>query len=271
MATEDSDQKARTPLVRDYTDSALLVAGGTAGIGLATAIGFAEAGVRRIALLGRDQTRGETARTTVLDRVPDTDVVYVPCDAHDPKSVQTAVDDVHRRLGGLDIAVTSVTGAYVPELLHRIPLERVPYGFTTQALPPMLVTKAVLPLMSEQGGGSIINVASDAAKIATPGESVIGAAMAAIVMFSRVAAIEAKRHGVRVNTVTPSLVAGTEGTENIMREGFSKDLFERAAKLADLGVVEPEDLASLIVFLGGPSAARLTGQAISVNGGISAA
>jgi NAD(P)-dependent dehydrogenase (short-subunit alcohol dehydrogenase family) len=135
----------------------------------------------------------------------------------------------------------------------------------------MYLTRAVLPFMQAQGGGSIINVASDAAKVATPGESVLGAGMAAIVMFSRTAAIEAKRNGIRVNAVTPSLVAGTLTAERVLSDGFSKKLFESAVKQAHLGVAEPEDLAALIVFLGGPSSARLTGQAISVNGGISAA
>jgi NAD(P)-dependent dehydrogenase (short-subunit alcohol dehydrogenase family) len=117
----------------------------------------------------------------------------------------------------------------------------------------------------------IINIASDAAKLATPGESVIGAAMAAIVMFTRALAIEAKRDGIRVNALTPSLLSGTPGADRVMAEGFSKKLFEKAAAMADLGVPEPDDLAGLIVFLAGPGAARITGQAISVNGGISAA
>ena len=140
-----------------------------------------------------------------------------------------------------------------------------------QAVPPMLLTRAALPFMREQGGGSIITIASDAAKVATPGESVLGAAMAAIVMFTRVAAIEAKRDGIRVNALTPSLIAGTATAENVLRDGFSKKLFEKAAEQAHLGVAEAEDLASLVVFLGGPGSAKLTGQAISVNGGISAA
>ncbi len=95
--------------------------------------------------------------------------------------------------------------------------------------------------------------------------------VAAIVMFSRVTAIEAKRDGIRVNVITPSLIAGTPTAEGVLRDGFSKKLFEKAASLAHLGAAEPDDLASLVVFLGGPGSARLTGQAISVNGGISAA
>jgi len=89
-------------------------------------------------------------------------------------------------------------------------------------------------------------------------------------MFSRVAAIEGKRDGVRVNVVTPSLVTGTATTANILQDGFSKRLFEKAAEQADLGLTTPEDVASLVVFLCEPPAAKITGQTISVNSGISA-
>ena len=258
-----------TPLVRGYADSVALVAGGTSGVGLASAIGFAEAGVRQIALLARTPARGEAARKVVLARCPEAEVLFVSADAGRADQVQEAVAAVHGKFGRIDVAVSSVTGSYRPELLHRTPAEDLAMILTQQALPPMLLTRIVLPLMQEQGGGSIVNIASDAAKVPTPGESAIGAAMAAIVMFSKVAAIEAKRNGVRVNVLTPSLIANTPTAEMVLKDGFSRKLFEKAASLADLGVAEPEDLASLVVFLGGPGAAKLTGQVISVNGGIS--
>jgi 2-hydroxycyclohexanecarboxyl-CoA dehydrogenase len=261
----------QSPLVRSYAESSVLIAGGSSGVGLATAHAFAAAGVRRIALLSRDPRRGEAAAAAVTRECPEAEVRFVPTDAGDVGQVQAAVEQVHGAFGAIDVLVSSVTGTYRPELLHRTPPEDLAGILLTQALPPMLLTRAVLPIMQEQGGGSIVNIASDAAKVATPGESVLGAAMAAIVMFSRVTAIEAKRNGVRVNAVTPSLIAGTLTAESVLRDGFSKGLFEKAAQLAHLGVAEPDDLASLIVFLGGPGAARLTGQAISVNGGISAA
>lgn len=260
-----------TPLVRELPDASVLIAGGSSGVGLASAHAFAAAGVRRIALLSRDPERGELARRQVQERCPETQVVFVPVDATDPERVPAAVAEAHAALGAVDVMVSSVTGRYRPELLHRTPYDEVSAILTTMALPPMLLTRAVLPIMSDQGGGSIVNIASDAAKVATPGESVLGGAMAAIVMFSRVAAIEGKRTGVRVNAVTPSLIAGTETAERVLADGFSKKLFEKASELAHLGVAEADDLASLVVFLGGPGASRLTGQAISVNGGISAA
>ena len=91
-------------------------------------------------------------------------------------------------------------------------------------------------------------------------------------MFSQTVALEAKRYGIRVNAITPSLVVGTEGSDRITAgDGFSAKLFTRVAAMADLGVTDAHDQAALVVFLAGPAAARLTGQAISVNGGISAA
>ena len=75
-------------------------------------------------------------------------------------------------------------------------------------LAPLLTSRVVVPWMRERNGGAIINIASDAAKVATPGETVIGAAMAGIVMFSRALAIEGKRDGIRVNGVTPLYYRG---------------------------------------------------------------
>ncbi|GAA3316245.1 SDR family NAD(P)-dependent oxidoreductase [Arthrobacter ramosus] len=260
------------PVVRNYQDAGVLIAGASSGVGWASAVKFADAGVRHFALLSFDPGRGAAARSALLEHQPDAEVVHIPFDATDPISVREAVSRAHSVMGSIDVAVTSVSApAYRPELLHRTPLEQIPDILTAQAVPPMLVTRAVLPIMRVQHGGSIINVASDAAKTATPGETVLGAAMAAIVMFTRSAAIESKRDGIRVNAVTPSLISGTPTTERALSDGFSKKLFERAMAQAHLGLPSAEDQADLVVFLGGPAAARLTGQAISVNGGISAA
>ena len=80
-----------------------------------------------------------------------------------------------------------------------------------------------------------------------------------------------KRAGIRANCVTPSIVRDTPFYDRLMAAPFSGRLFAKAETLAQLGVVRPTDIAPLVVFLASPAAAKLTGQAISVNGGISAA
>ncbi|MEV4420721.1 SDR family oxidoreductase [Patulibacter sp. NPDC049589] len=259
------------PPAKSYAESGVVIAGGTSGIGLASAHDFAAAGVPRIALLARTEARGIAAAEAVTAAHPGTEVTFVRVDAMDPVDTERAIAEAHAAVGTIDVLVSSVTSVYKPDLLHRTAIEDVAAILNAQALPPLHLTRAALPIMRGQRGGSIINIASDAAKTATPGESVLGAAMAAIVMFTRTVAIEGKRDGIRANAVTPSLVAGTPTAEMVLKDGFSAKLFEKAAAMASLGVAEPEDLAALIVFLGGPGASRLTGQAISVNGGISAA
>jgi 2-hydroxycyclohexanecarboxyl-CoA dehydrogenase len=166
--------------------------------------------------------------------------------------------------------INAAAGAHLPALFHYNSVEAIPGLIADLVLPPLLMARMVLPLMRAQSSGCIINVASDAAKVPPPGQSVIGAAMAAIVTFSRTLAMESKRDGVRVNVLTPSLIEGTGTAERLFADPFSARLFGKARERADLGVSTPDDQAALMVYLAGPHGRRITGQAISVNGGISA-
>jgi NAD(P)-dependent dehydrogenase (short-subunit alcohol dehydrogenase family) len=240
-------------------------------VGLETAAQFAERGAR-VVVLGRDPQRGLRACEFCRERAPGASVEFVAVDATDPRAAVEAERVARSKLGGaIDVLVNTSGPSHLPSLLHQIPIEEVRTIIDRLVLPPLHMTHAALPAMRERRSGSVINIASDAAKVATPGETIIGAAMAAIVMFSRAAALEAKREGVRINVLTPSLIANTPGSAWIATDPFSSRMFEKAASMANLGVAEPEDLAAMILFLASPAARRITGQAISINGGISAA
>ena len=254
-----------------FVDKGVVLLGGTAGVGLETACRFAEAGARAMVLMGRSPERAAAACDAVRARAPQATVSFVIVDATDAASVAQAAAQAQQELEGVDVLVTSTGPAKPPRLLHTIPLDDIEPTLENIVLPPLLMMSALLPAMRAQGHGVIVNVASDAAKVATPGESLIGASMAAIVMFSRTAAIEAKREGVRINVVTPSLIAGTPGADMLFSDPFSTKLFEKASALASLGVPDMTDLADTILFLASPAAKRITGQALSVNGGISVA
>jgi NAD(P)-dependent dehydrogenase (short-subunit alcohol dehydrogenase family) len=253
-----------------FTDCGVAILGGTAGVGLETAAQFADRGAR-VVVLGRDQQRGLGACDYVRERVPGASIEFVAVDATDPSAAVGAERAARSKLRAIDVLVNTSGPSHLPRLLHKTPIEDVRTIIDRLVLPPLHMTHAALPAMRERGTGSIINVASDAAKVATPGETIIGAAMAAIVMFTRAAALEAKREGVRINVLTPSLIANTPGSAWIATDAFSSRMFEKAASMANLGVAEPEDLAAMILFLASPAARRITGQAISINGGISAA
>jgi 2-hydroxycyclohexanecarboxyl-CoA dehydrogenase len=248
----------------------VILGGGTSEVALRTLDRLAAAGSRQFLVLGRDQERGKAAVERATTAHPGIDVRFEAVDLRDPAAAVRVVDLAVGWWDAIDVLVTTLSSSAVPHLLHDFPIEEMAGVVTDQLVGVMHLTRAVLPHMRAARSGSIVTVASDAAKVPTVGESVIGAAMAAIVMFSRTAAMEAKRDGIRVNCVTPSLVANTGGYERTMRDPFSAKLFTKALGMAQLGITEPDDLAALIAFLAGPDSAKLTGQAISVNGGISA-
>lgn len=255
----------------DFSTSRVLIAGGTSGVGLATAAAFARAGARNLVVVGRNKERGAAAVSRLGEVAPNCAAQFLAADVNEPAYAEEVVTEAARSMGGLDILVNSTVAVYSPTLLHTIDIELIPQILARQALGPMLTSRAAVRLMREQGSGAIINLASDAVKVPTPGECVIGAAMAAIVTFSRTLAVEAKRYGVRVNTLTPSLIANTGSYDRAMSEEFSRRIFEKITAQAHLGVPGPDDLAHTVLFLASPLAATITGQVISVNGGISVA
>jgi NAD(P)-dependent dehydrogenase (short-subunit alcohol dehydrogenase family) len=263
-----TDNDAAVPSIEEC--GAVLL-GGTAGVGLEAAGQLAERGARGIVLMGRDARRGARACEAVRERVSGARVWFVAVDATTPEGATAAVVRAQSLLGHIDVLVTSTGPSKPPRLLATIPIDDIEPTLRGIVLPPLLMMAAVLPGMRSRGSGAVVIVASDAAKVATPGETLIGAAMASILMFSRAAALEVKREGVRINVVTPSLIAGTPGAELIFGEPFSAKLFDKASAMAHLGVPVAADVADAIVFLAGPQSRRITGQALSVNGGISAA
>ena len=256
---------------RPLSEACVLITGGTSGAGLATAVQFAAAGSKRIGLIGRDAARGAAARATVLAQAPDALVEFIVADANQVGQATSAAQQARAKLGRIDVLVNSTLTEFTPQLFHNTAIDEIGPIIFDRIMAPLLMCRLVLPWMREQGSGVILNVASDAAKVATPGESVIATAMAGLVIFSRTLAMEAKRDGIRVNVLTPSLISGTQAAVRHLQGGFSAKIFDKVASRAHLGLAQPEDIAALAVFLASPAAARITGQTISVNGGISAA
>jgi len=248
-----------------------LVLGGTGGIGLACARAFADAGADRVMMVGRSRERGERAVQNLQRDFPDTGFALTSADVATVEGAERSVADCVEAFGGIDILMSTAGGDPMPVLYHETPIESIAATVNGTLMSAMLPARAALPVMMAQGSGVILTVASDAGKVATPGEVTIGAAMGGVIMFSRTLAKEAKRSGIRVNCLTPSIVRGTDLYDSLMADDFAGKLFRKAEALASLGVVEPEDLAAMAAFLASPAAARITGQAISVNGGVSTA
>lgn len=159
----------------------VVLLGGTAGVGLEAASQFAEQGAR-VLLLGRNDERGAIACAAVKARAPGADVGFVKVDAVDPADAVRAEAECRARLGAIDVIVTSTGPSEPPRLMHNIPIENVRLRIEEIMLPPLHMIHAALPAMRKQRSGSIVVVASDAGKIPTPGETLVGSAIGAIIM-----------------------------------------------------------------------------------------
>ena len=134
---------------------------------------------------------------------------------------------------------------------------------------PIRMTKAVLPQMVERGGGRIVNISSDAGRVGSTGEAVYSACKAGIIGFTKTIAREVARQGITVNAICPGptdtpLLQGMVGEHEKLIESL-----KRGIPLGRLG--QPEDLAGAVAFMVSDDAAFITGQTLSVSGGLTMA
>jgi 2-hydroxycyclohexanecarboxyl-CoA dehydrogenase len=133
-------------------------------------------------------------------------------------------------------------------------------------------TKALLPGMVERGWGRIVNIASDAGRVGSSGESVYAGAKGAVIAFGKTVAREVATKGVTVNAVCPGPTR-TPMLEGMAGEGERgmkwKAALERAVPMKRLG--EPADVAAAVAFLASEEAGYITGQTLSVSGGLTMA
>jgi 2-hydroxycyclohexanecarboxyl-CoA dehydrogenase len=135
---------------------------------------------------------------------------------------------------------------------------------------PIRITKAVLPQMVERQSGRIVNISSDAGRVGSTGEAVYSACKAGIIGFGKTVAREMARHGITVNAICPGPTA-TPLLESMVGEGNDKliDSLRRGIPMRRLGL--PEDIAGAVAFVVSDDAGFITGQTLSVSGGLTMA
>jgi 2-hydroxycyclohexanecarboxyl-CoA dehydrogenase len=133
----------------------------------------------------------------------------------------------------------------------------------------LYVCKAVLPQMVARGGGKVVNVASDAGRVGSSGEAVYSATKGAVIAFSKALAREMARHRISVNVVCPGLTE-TPLLQSLRDQSPKMEkILEAVTCATPLGrVATPEEIAEAVAFLASPAADFITGQTLSVSGGL---
>jgi NAD(P)-dependent dehydrogenase (short-subunit alcohol dehydrogenase family) len=242
----------------------MLVVGGSGSIGGEIVAQAAAAGWQ-VAVHGRTEASVEAMRARTGFAL----VTGFPADLKMPGAVERLVESVGERLGRIDAVVDCMSTAPVGVIG---PFDKTnPDAYLELAQVSIVhlqrLAHAALPWMESQGG-TLICFASDAGRFAARHQAMIGASRAAIMGFTRNLALEVAQRQVTVHCISPSFVLESASARRL--EAIDKSRFERAQKRAGLGLPTPADIAPLVLFLCGPGARRITGQVISVNGGLNA-
>ena len=243
----------------------VVVTGGGGGIGGATCRRFAAEGAK-VAVLDLNH---EAARKVVAGiHEAGGQALALMCDITDRGSVDAAVAATEAQLGPIDVLVNNAGWDVFRPFTKTHPSEWDKL-IAINLIGPLHMHHAVLPGMVSRNRGRIVNVASDAARVGSSGESVYAACKGGLVSFSKTLAREHARHGITINVVCPGptdtalLSIVTDAAANPQK---LRDAFARAIPLGRLG--QPDDLPGAILFFGSDDAAFVTGQVLSVSGGL---
>lgn len=235
-----------------------LVTGAAAGIGQAIALRFAQEGARVVAtdLQAFDLAPHEAAHGSGGA------VEALCCDVSDPEDVEALLERVRMRYGRLDVLVNNAgIGPRQPQPTHEVALEDWDRVIGVNQRGAFLMMKHALPLMMSSGGGSIINTASVGAFSATRNAIAYLASKGALLMMTRAAALEYSEHAIRVNAICPGM------TRTSIFDGLSEERMAALLARTSAPMIEPQEVASLALFLASDESAAITGTAQVIDAG----
>jgi NAD(P)-dependent dehydrogenase (short-subunit alcohol dehydrogenase family) len=239
-----------------------IITGGSKGIGKAIAQALSGAGAR-VALAARGRDDLEQAAKEI--EAAGGRALAVPTDVTNPEQVQALVDRTVAELGTVDILINNAGAAPFLSTLDQMRLEGFDKYFRLNFNGAVYCTRAVAPVLLAKGDGCVVNVASVAGFMASPGLTYYASAKAALISITRTVAQEWAAYKVRVNALAPGWIE-TEMNEPArqMIPEFNRRVLD-SIPLGRWGT--PEDVAGAALFLCSPASSFITGSVLVVDGG----
>jgi 3-oxoacyl-[acyl-carrier protein] reductase len=245
------------------TGRVALVTGASSGIGAATARLLAERGMRVVVNYLHS---GQAAEQVVADiEAAGGQAMAVQADVRETAAVRTMVDRVGAAWGGIDVLVHNALTPYAIKSFQDMTWEELGGKLDDEMRAAFVVTKAVLPAMTEQGWGRLIYLGTGLSRRPREGMIALGTAKAALTQFARYIAQELGPVGITVNVVEPGPVADTR-----ISQVLDEEQTQRQVAATPLGrLARPADVAQVVAFYAGEDNAFMTGTTAAVNGGMS--
>ncbi len=242
-----------------FDGKVVLVTGGASGIGKATVAAFVREGATVICA-DLNAAAGEALKKEAAAAKQKVD--FVAIDMGNSDSIRAAAAEVLKKYPRVDVLVNGAGWGDAQPFIQNTP-EFINKAIAINLAGPMHLTQAVLPSMTAANGGKIVNIASDAGRVGSGGETAYAGAKGGLIAFTKSLAREVARYSINVNCVcpgptdTPMLATRSDK----LREAFLRAIpFRRFAK--------PDEIADAVVFFASPQSDYITGQVMSVSGGL---